>query len=162
MRKNNYPWSKGVGAAFALLSAVLLYIAYRICHEWVLLLLSFGVLGYGITKLNYEGQKRLHYIYSEAAGHLEAGTPPDNYDRIIWRATVEIFWFLWLVFPIIVAFGGDLYIYVGVPIVTAVICTAFINKWVYTFIGWGKRYAAIQLTAHAVLLSAAMLYRILL
>lgn len=159
MRKNNYPWSKGVGAAFALLSAVLLYIAYRICHEWVLLLFSIGALVCGIPMLSYEGQKRLHYVYSEVAGHLEAGTPPENYDKIIWIATVEIFGFLWLIFPVIVAFCDDLWKYIAFPIVTAVICTAFINEWVYTFIGWGKKYVAIQLSANFILLAAAIMYR---
>lgn len=161
MRKNKHPWSKGAGAVFALFSAVLLCVAYRVCHEWILLLLAIAAVVLGVPMLALEGQKKLRYVEAEVAGHIEAGTPPENYDKIIWLGTLEIFGFMWVLMPVIIAFCGDLWLCVGIFVAVIIACVTAINYGIYDYIGWGKRYVLLQILIHPALIGAAVLYRIL-
>lgn len=161
MRKTNYPWSKGAGAAFALLSGILLYFTYRICHEWILLFFSIGAFILGVPMLAIEGKKKLYYVLSEVEGHRKNGTEPDNYDRIILIATLELFGIPWLILPVIIAFCGDLYMYVGMHIATVLICTSIINKDIYYSIGWEKKYTALQIIIQTALISAALIIKVI-
>lgn len=160
MRKTNYPWSKGAGAVFALFSAVLLYVAYRVCREWILLLAAIAAVVYGVPMVALEGQKKLRYVEAEVAGHREAETPPENYDRMIRIGTLEVFGFMWILMPVVIAFCGDLWKYVGFHVTVVIACVTAIDYGFYDSIGWGKKYLLLQLAVHASLTAAAVAYRV--